>query len=447
MIIYHETKGKYLEDVDNNLLKNRLSEAFLAKTGSVPRDQYVWSDEYRAFAQALQKTSADQDVQVAIEYHISAAGRYRIDVLMAGNDGNTDNGLIVELKAWEKADLSDVPELVFAPVRGGTVTQHPCVQARKYKGLILRFNQDIREQNIQLYSSAYLFNLRRRNPEPLEDPRYQEILADSKLFLANDISQLRQYIDKVVPKKPKKDVIYFIENGRIRPTDELIARVSSMLEGNEEFELIDEQNEAFQVIRHEILNLKGTKRHVFAVEGGPGTGKSVIAIRLLAEILKAKKMGFFIAPNKAFRDTLVEYLSKGNSGYREDGQALLRSSWSFQDANFESDGKNDVLIIDEAHRLKDEAYQYFGESMVEDMVRASRVSVFFIDETQRVAWNDSGSITRIKTAAAKFDAEFHPPFKLVAQFRCNGSVGYINWLDDTLQIQQTGNFDNWGDGQ
>jgi len=227
-----------------------------------------------------------------------------------------------------------------------------------------------------------------------------------------------------VPRKSKKDVIFLIENGRMRPADELVARVSSMLDGNEEFDLIDEQNEAFQNIKHQILQTKILKdRHVFVVEGGPGTGKSVIAVRLLAEILKTKRMGFFVAPNKAFRDTLIEFMARGNAGYREDGQALVRSSWSFHDITYEKDQRNDILIIDEAHRLKDKAYRYQGKSMVEDMVRAARISVFFIDETQRVSWNDSGSVASIEKAAQQFKAEFHQPFKLTAQYRCNGSTG------------------------
>jgi DUF2075 family protein len=389
-------------------------------------------------------------VQVAIEYQISSAGRFRIDVLLAGNDGTNDTGLIVELKAWEKADICETPEMVFSPIAGGSIQQHPCVQARKYKGLILRFNQDVKEQNIALSASAYLFNLQRRSPEPLEDLRYQQALDDAKLFLANDVAQFRGYIESVVPKKSEKDVIHFIENGRLRPSDELIERVSSMLDGNEEFELIDEQNVAFQVIRHAILKSKKgnpTKRHVFVVEGGAGTGKSVIAIRLLSEILQEKRMGFFVAPNRAFRETIVEFMARGNTGYREDGQALIRSSWSFHEADFEKEAKIDVLIVDEAHRLKDKAYQYKGESMVDDMVRASRISVFFIDETQRVSWADSGSIERIRKSAQKFNAEVHTPFKLAAQFRCSGSTGYLNWLDDVLQIRPTGNFDNWGNGE
>ena len=448
MIIYQETKAGFIDDVDNNALKRRLVDAFRAKTGSVPSDQNVWADEYSRFSLALRNSKVSDEIQVAIEYHITAAGRFRLDVLLAGNNGVTDNGMIIELKAWETAQLSDVDDMVISPTGGGTIAQHPCLQARKYKGLIVRFNQDIREQAIALCSAAYLFNLKRRNPEPLEDARYEGILKDSKLFLADDANKLAQFFEAFVPQKPKKDVIFIIENGRLLPSSELIGRVSSMLDGNEEFELIDEQNEAFQVIRHQVAALKGpSDRHVFVVEGGPGTGKSVIAVRLLAEILKAKRMGFFVAPNKAFRETLVEFLSKGDRVYREDGEALFQSSWGFHQVDYDQDARNEVLIIDEAHRLKDKAYRYYGKSMVEDMVRASRISVFFIDETQRVSWNDIGSVDTIQKAASKFGATYHKPFNLTAQFRCNGSTGYLNWLDDVLQIRPTGNFDNWGAGQ
>ena len=341
MIIYQETKAGFIKDVDDNVIGQRLRDAFQARTGSVPKDKSVWADEYSRFSLALRNAKVEEEIQVAIEYHISAAGRFRIDVLLAGNDGHADNAMIVELKAWDTARLSDVKDMVIAPYGGGKVKEHPCVQARKYRGLILRFNEDIKEKNIHLHSAAYLFNLHRRNPEPLEDARYQDVLSQSRLFLADDALKLRKFIEEVVPHRCKQDVLFFIENGRMRPTDELITHVSSMLEGNEEFELIDEQNEAFQIIRHQIVDEKDrTGRHVFVVQGGPGTGKSVIAVRLLAEVLKEKRMGFFVAPNKAFRDTLVEFLARGNTGYREDSQAIIRSAWSFHDVHYGKDTAN-----------------------------------------------------------------------------------------------------------
>ena len=175
MIIYAETKRQFLEDVDLNRLERRLIDGFERQTGGVPADQRVWADEYTRFSSALRRADVDDDMQVAIEYHISAAGRSRVDVLLAGNDGTNDNGLVLELKSWSEADTSDVPDLVWSPYGGGSLSQHPCVQARKYKGLILRFNADIAEKSVGIHSAAYLFNLVRRKPEP-PGTRYAEWL-------------------------------------------------------------------------------------------------------------------------------------------------------------------------------------------------------------------------------------------------------------------------------
>jgi hypothetical protein len=449
VIIYQDTKLGFLNDVANNYLQARIEAAFLSKTGSIPSDRMGWGNDYSRFCTTvLAPAKVDDDIQIAIEYHCSPVGRSRIDVLLAGSDGSRDNGLIIELKAWDKAGLSEIENMVVSPIGGSTLKQHPNLQARQYKGMILRFNEDIVKQGVALHPSAYLFNLYRREPEPLEDARYSELLAESRLFLADDVAQFKTYLEELVPHKAKNDVLFLLEHGKWRPADELIARVGSMLEGNEEFTLIDEQDEAFRIIRHQVLDdADRTHRHVFVIEGGPGTGKSVIAVRLLAETLKKKRMAFFVAPNMAFRNALVESLARGDRGYREDGQALFKSSWSFHQSDWKSDGRNEILVVDEAHRLKDKAYQYKGKSMVEDMVRGSRISVFFIDESQKVTWQDSGSVAAIRAAAKKFGATFHAPLALTAQFRCNGSTGYLNWLDDVLQIRPTGNFESWGDGQ
>jgi hypothetical protein len=327
VIIYAETKRRFLEDVDLNRLERKLVEGFAKQTGGVPADRDVWADEYARFSGALRRAAVDDDVQVAIEYHISAAGRSRIDVLLTGSDGTHDNGVVLELKAWSDAEASPVPEMVVGPYGGGSLTQHPCVQARKYKGLILRFNADIAEKGVGIHSAAYLFNLIRRRPEPLEDSRYRHIIDDTHLFLADDADALSRYIEKYVRHRSKEDVLYLLEKGRLIPAPALIERVGSMLDGNEEFELLDAQNEAFQIIRHAIASVAtAAKRQVFIVHGGPGTGKSVIAVRLLAEVLTSRRLGFLVAPNKAFRDTLSEQLTKrhrGVSGRRQGALSIV----------------------------------------------------------------------------------------------------------------------------
>ncbi len=447
MIIYAETKRTFLRDVDDNRLHPKLCDAFRRRTGGLPADHKVWADEYTRFSLALRNAKVNDEARVAIEYHLSAAGRFRVDVLLAGNDGTQDHGVIIELKAWDQAGTTDIDGMVWAPVGGGRARQHPCEQARGYKGLVLRFNESVRDSGIGLEAAAYLFNLQRRSPEPLEDARYREALDGARLFLANDVAELRGFLERHLRFRPHVDAIDLIEKGKLTPAPALVERVSSMLEGNEDFHLIDEQFEAYRILRHAMwVAPDDGKRHVFVVQGGPGTGKSVIAVRLLADALRRKRMAFMVAPNKAFRDTLVESMARGNEGYRDDGQALIRSSWSFAEEDYAKSEALEVLIVDEAHRLKDKAYQYRGKSMVEDMVRASRISVFFLDETQRVTWSDAGSLARIDAAARKFGAAVHPVLPLSAQFRCAGSDGYLNWVDDVLQIRPTANFDNWASG-
>src|SRR5262249_36876219 len=162
-----------------------------------------------------------------------------------------------------------------------------------------------------------------------------------------DVEEFKSFLQQAAPRPPAKNLIWLLEHGRLLPSEELVEKVSSMLEGNDEFELLDNQDVAFEVIRHNLMNVSSlTKRQVFVVKGGPGTGKSVIAIRLLAELLKAKRMAFFVAPNKAFRQTVIDNLTRGNDEYREDGADLFRSSWNFYDIDYDKGAKQDVLIVD-----------------------------------------------------------------------------------------------------
>ncbi len=211
MIIYQDTKAGFLDDIQNNYFAARIEDAFLKKTGSLPADSRGWANDYARFSTVLSTAAVADDIMVAIEYHCSPVGRTRIDVLLAGGDGSVDNGLIIELKAWDTASSTDIDGMVFSPIGGGTVKQHPSLQAQKYKGMILSFNQDIVSAGVQLHPSAYLCNLYRRSPEPLEDARYGSILSDSRLFLADDNAALKAYLERLAERraKPGRSSVWF----------------------------------------------------------------------------------------------------------------------------------------------------------------------------------------------------------------------------------------------
>jgi hypothetical protein len=98
------------------------------------------------------------------------------------------------------------------------------------------------------------------------------------------------------------------------------------------------------------------------------------------------------------------------------------------------------LLVDEAHRLNEKSglYGNLGENQIKELINASRFNVFFIDEAQRVTLKDIGSIQTIYQWADKCQSTV-TELDLVSQFRCNGSDGYLAWIDNSLQIRETAN--------
>ena len=211
-----------------------------------------------------------------------------------------------------------------------------------------------------------------------------------------------------------------------------------MLKGNKEFIMLDEQ----KVVYETILNLstkcqKDNKKRTIIVEGGPGTGKTVVAINLLAELTKRDQFAQYVSKNSAPR-IVYGYKLKG-SMKRNSVDNLFKGSGCYTDAPLNSIG---TILADEAHRLNEKSgmFQNLGENQIKEIIHASRCSVFFIDESQRVTTSDIGSVEEIEKWAKMEHSEVFR-MELVSQFRCNGSDGYLAWVDDVLQIRDTANYD------
>ena len=104
-----------------------------------------------------------------------------------------------------------------------------------------------------------------------------------------------------------------------------------------------------------------------------------------------------------------------------------------------SEGFYDALIVDESHRLMTKTiYDKEGENQVKEIIHASKLAVFFLDEDQRVTFDDIGSTAEIEKWSQFHESELHRDV-LPSQFRCSGSNGYLAWLDSTLGIRATAN--------
>ncbi len=441
MIIYSSSALAFREKVDNNQLTSEIENAFIDKMGMRPSpgEKRAWNNSMQFMERVVRNSRIADDCGVMIEYNIPPTSK-RVDFIVTGKDDTGKSNLvIVELKQWDAASATDREDVVVAFIGGRErEVTHPSYQAWSYRQHLEDMNEALHSSDLTSHSCAYLHNYRSPQPDPLKNERYEEYISKAPLFMAEDTQKLQEFLYKHIGKGNGINLMYLIENGRIRPSKKLIDHVDGLFKGNSAFVLLDEQKVAYSAIMG--IARDTSRKRTILVKGGPGTGKSVISMNALGDLLKNKLNVKFIAPNSSFRNVMVETLVKQQAKDKGRARSLFAGSGQFWNSpeNF-----FDVMIVDEAHRLKGKgAYQYRGENQIEDIIRASMVNVFFIDDFQRIRPDDIGSVEEIMRVAELYGSEVHE-YTLSAQFRCSGADGFMNWIDHILQIRQTGNFDGW----
>ena len=374
------------------------------------------------------------DSQISIEYAIPLTSK-RIDFIITGQDSaGADTAVIIELKQWSEVTKTAKDGVVSTRLGGGLVeTSHPSYQAWTYAALIQDFNETVRNESIGLFPCAYLHNL--DTGEAVNDTFYREHTSKAPVFISRDAERLSEFIKKHVRHGDSRDVMYRIEHGKIRPSKALADALVGMLSGKREFFLIDDQKLVFESALDLALKAACGPKQVLIVNGGPGTGKTVVAINLLVALTQREITTHYVSKNQAVRDVYAAKLT----GSMKPGRIknLFRGSGQFVDVSANTFG---ALIVDEAHRLNEKSglYSNLGENQVKELISATRLAVFFIDEDQRVTFRDIGTANEIRLWADSLGAKV-TEMALTSQFRCNGSDGYLAWLDDTLQIRETAN--------
>ncbi|MHA6260030.1 DNA/RNA helicase domain-containing protein [Sporosarcina sp. CAU 1771] len=443
MIIYESTKEQFVGDIVNELLIDRLYNSYQEKIGRTSKSEIrSWENSLQKMSNVMQDDEIPNDSSIAIEFNIPNTSK-RVDFIIAGNDGNQDHVVIVELKQWETVEKIESRDAIVKTYlgRGLRETTHPSYQAWSYAALIEDFNENVQLQDIKLKPCAYLHNYRKVENDPLTDSHYEDHLEKAPVFTKGEIEKLRTFIKKYIKKGDENNLIYQIEHGRIRPSKSLQDALNNMLKGNEEFIMIDEQKVFFEEAFHLALNSVETDtKQVMIVEGGPGTGKSVLAINLLVKLIGRELVAMYVTKNAAPRNI---YSTKLKSDFKKSHiDNLFKGSGSFTEVEL---NEFDILIVDEAHRLNEKSgmFKNKGENQIKELIKGSHFTIFFIDENQKVTLSDIGSIETIENYAREFGAEIIKR-ELVSQFRCDGSDGYIAWLDDVLQIRETANVNDMG---
>jgi DUF2075 family protein len=444
MLVYSGTKKSFSTDIrDGNIAKiidEKLSSLGINQGGL---SQFTsWQNSLPQMFFILDDKEISDEIEVSIEYQIPLTSR-RIDFLIAGSDDqNKDHIMILELKQWQKAKKISREYLVETFTGGSNrVVVHPSQQAYSYAKLIENFNESIQEQKIQLVPCAYLHNYDESYRGEITGPEYQAVIDEAPIFLANDRSELRTFVKTHTKHKPTKDLFKIIEHGKLKPSKALQEAVGEVMNGNEEFVLIMEQQVAYATVLKLVQkSLKNDEKHTIIVKGGPGTGKSVVAVNLLSKLIQSGFSANYVTKNSAPRAAFSKNLISGKYKLQY-LKGLFRGSGSYYDVK---PNTFDCLIVDEAHRLKLKSgfMSNLGENQVKELINASKISVFFIDGDQIVTTKDIGSVGEIKKWAKELGSTVHESedLTLASQFRCNGSDGYLAFLDNLLGIRQTANF-------
>jgi len=440
MRLYSGMSEEFIRDTARNQITDKLKSAFFAYYRYNPATPEInsWRNSLRAMAQVLEYSSLKEH-GVILEYQLPLSSK-RLDCLVCGKDEReTDNAVIVELKQWDRCEAAEPEKLVSSWVGGGKrEVLHPSVQVGQYAQYLEDTHTAFYEGDdpVRLSACSYLHNYTPEADDPILAPKFRDALRRYPLFDLDGADGLSEFLKRRLIAGFGRPVLERIEQSRHRPSRKLMEYVSDTIKSKSPWILLDEQLVVFERIRAAVKSgLFGRKKQVVIVRGGPGTGKSVLAINLMAEFLREGYNAHYATGSRAFTETLWDIIGSRS-------RATFKYFNSYARAEF---NEVDILICDESHRIRETSNRRFTRRehrsttpQVRELLEAAKVSVFFIDDRQIVRPNEIGSTGHIRTHAAELGCEISE-YELEIQFRCAGSDGFVNWINNTLGVERTAN--------
>jgi len=441
MRLYEGSIKEFSADVIHNRIADILRDNFLAYYRRIPSDP-----EFRSWQQSLNflnnafTHSALTNNKIIVEYELPYSTR-RIDVLIFGkSNASKDSVVLMELKQWSNEHVYDCENEgnIIIDFYGKREVAHPCLQVEGYhfdlQDFLTVFNDD---EPLYLNSCSYCHNYSKQKENILLLPKFHRFTKTFPLFLKEDVRELGLYLQERLKNSDGLEVFNRFLNSPVRPSKRLLDHTGDMIHKQQIFTLIDDQIAAYNAIMSKAKQLSKTStKSIIVVKGGPGTGKSVIALEVMGELMRQGKIVYHATGSSAFTNTLRKIVGRRASN-------LFKFFFNFTQ---HEDNEVDVLICDEAHRIRSDSNDYRVPSkfrskkpQVEDLIRPAKLSIFFIDEFQIVRPKEIGSVELIKNSALKLGVKNNDiaEFELRTQFRCSGSDAYLQWLDKLLKIRES----------
>lgn len=434
--LYSGSSVDFIAGTATNAITERLAENFVRhfRYKASPGEVRSWQNSLSRFARVLELADL-RDQGVIVEYQLPLTSR-RLDVMVTGTDRSGNHAaVIVELKQWDAVAPAQQIDCVETYVGGGVrVVAHPSRQAGNYQRYLMDTHTTFSDGDVGLKACGYLHNLALADADALFDDAFTDLVTQFPPFVAEQSEGLAAFLDGQVGRGGGGEVLDAVVSGRYRPHPRLMTHVADMIDAEPRFVLLDEQFVAASDIITKVRTRQlSDRRTVVLVRGGPGTGKSLIAVKVLAELARQGYTAVHATGSKAFTETL-----RSAVGRRAASQFTYFNNFMTAD-----DMGLDLLVADEAHRIRATSNSRWtrktersDRSQVDELISAAKVSVFFIDDHQVVRPGEQGSTDLIRDAAVALGADV-VEHALEAQFRCGGSDSFIQWVDNTLEVDRT----------
>jgi len=427
-----------MADTQMHRIAEKLRNEYIVQIGHRPGPSEVasWQNSLQALALLISQAKLE-DHGVILEYQLGNTSK-RLDAMLTGRSGTSaENAVVVELKQWGTTAPSPAEGCVetFVGQRIRRVL-HPSVQVGGYQQWLLDNHAVFYDTDaVGLTAVSYLHNMQFDPAGELWSERHTESLSANPLFTGDQSDKLAAFLNQHLSAGDGIPVMSRVLESKYRPSRKLLEHTAAMIAAQSDFVLLDEQRVAFESVLAEArAGYHEAKKSVVVIQGGPGTGKSVIALHLVGELAKLGYNAQHATGSKAFTENIRRVVGRraGNSQFRY-----------FNQFGGMQPNDVDVLILDEAHRLRETSASRFTPrakrsdlKQVDELIGAAKTSVFFIDDLQGVRPNEVGDTALILEAAERNGAEASV-FELETQFRLAGSKAFLSWVDHTLGLDET----------
>lgn len=484
-VAYSASKKQFLHDWQTNAFMMKMMSGALAnRIGGSVSEKKSWEANAAKIANLLELARLPDDVHVAFEYKSPLAGRVDCMLFAVGHDGKK-HIVHIELKQWSNSTVSQIYDTGVFKVEAFVgneyrILSHPSQQALGYQRNIENYVDVVAADDTRLEGHAYCYNYNYCDtPNVLFASQYRPVMKICPLHGGDQVKEFAAELGEMLSGGKGAEVFDEFISCPIRPTKNLMDCAANMLKGKREFILMEDQltsaNAIFGMVEKVLKN--PDKKMALIVRGGPGTGKTVIALHVIAELARdyPEVKAFFTTRSSALRDTLQEKLKNISAGSAGSASGLIRSIFDFRPANFKEGGV-DVLLVDEAHRIcksanfmtdKGRVFTFLPQTL--SLLYTAKVCVFFIDDNQGVKPSEIGRSSVLEYTARNYakllGAEIEKYKKILAkgkekrayplddiencvkevevravelktQFRCNGSDNFLDWLDNIIYKQE-----------